>query len=70
MKNKDTNHSSMDMEHNHKKMEENKNTHDHENKDHSDYTCSMHPEVIQDHPGKCPKCGMFLEPIGGTGGDD
>ena len=24
------------------------------------YTCSMHPEVVQDHPGKCPKCGMKL----------
>ncbi len=22
----------------------------------------MHPEVIQDHPGSCPKCGMALEP--------
>ena len=22
----------------------------------------MHPEVIQDHPGNCPKCGMALEP--------
>ncbi|MDE1988852.1 MAG: copper-translocating P-type ATPase [Betaproteobacteria bacterium] len=29
------------------------------------YTCSMHPEVQQDHPGKCPKCGMNLEPVGG-----
>ncbi len=26
------------------------------------YTCPMHPEVIQDHPGVCPKCGMALEP--------
>jgi Cu+-exporting ATPase len=26
------------------------------------YTCPMHPEVIQDHPGSCPKCGMALEP--------
>jgi len=25
------------------------------------YTCSMHPEVQQDHPGNCPKCGMTLE---------
>lgn len=21
------------------------------------YTCPMHPEVQQDHPGSCPKCG-------------
>jgi Heavy metal binding domain len=26
------------------------------------YTCVMHPEVMQDHPGKCPKCGMTLVP--------
>jgi Cu+-exporting ATPase len=26
------------------------------------YTCPMHPEVRQDHPGECPKCGMTLEP--------
>lgn len=24
------------------------------------YTCEMHPEVISDKPGKCPKCGMEL----------
>ena len=24
------------------------------------YTCPMHPEVISDKPGKCPKCGMDL----------
>jgi hypothetical protein len=24
------------------------------------YTCVMHPEVISDKPGKCPKCGMTL----------
>lgn len=27
------------------------------------YTCPMHPEVRQDHPGNCPKCGMTLEPL-------
>lgn len=27
------------------------------------YTCPMHPEIIQDHPGNCPKCGMALEPM-------
>ncbi len=26
------------------------------------YTCPMHPEIVQDHPGSCPKCGMALEP--------
>jgi Flp pilus assembly protein TadB len=28
------------------------------------YTCPMHPEVISDVPGKCPKCGMKLVPKG------
>lgn len=33
------------------------------------YTCPMHPEVIQDHPGNCPKCGMALEPVT-SGGEE
>lgn len=28
------------------------------------YTCPMHPEIVRDHPGDCPKCGMALEPVG------
>lgn len=27
------------------------------------YICPMHPEVVQDHPGSCPICGMALEPV-------
>ncbi|WP_417262868.1 heavy metal translocating P-type ATPase [Celeribacter sp.] len=27
------------------------------------YTCPMHPEIVEDHPGDCPKCGMALEPM-------
>jgi len=27
------------------------------------YTCPMHPEIRQDHPGSCPKCGMTLEAV-------
>jgi Cu+-exporting ATPase len=26
------------------------------------YTCPMHPQIEQDHPGDCPICGMTLEP--------
>jgi P-type Cu+ transporter len=27
------------------------------------YTCPMHPEIRQERPGNCPKCGMTLEPV-------
>jgi len=27
------------------------------------YTCPMDPEVRQERPGACPKCGMALEPV-------
>lgn len=30
------------------------------------HTCPMHPEVRQDGPGSCPKCGMALEPVRAT----
>lgn len=28
-----------------------------------EYTCPMHPEIVQIGPGSCPKCGMALEPV-------
>jgi Cu+-exporting ATPase len=34
------------------------------------YTCPMHPEIRQDHPGHCPKCGMALEPLMPELGED
>jgi Cu+-exporting ATPase len=37
------------------------------------YTCPMHPEVQQDHPGVCPKCSMALETktvTAGTGDEE
>ncbi len=27
------------------------------------YTCPMHPEIVRDESGACPKCGMALEPM-------
>jgi Cu+-exporting ATPase len=29
-----------------------------------EWTCPMHPEIVRDAPGSCPKCGMALEPRG------
>ncbi len=31
------------------------------------WTCGMHPQVIQDHPGDCPICHMKLTPLVGDG---
>ena len=28
----------------------------------AEYTCPMHPEIVQVGPGSCPICGMALEP--------
>lgn len=38
----------------------------------AEYTCPMHPEVVQNGPGSCPKCGMDLEPksIAGNEGSE
>ncbi len=34
------------------------------------WTCSMHPQIRQDHPGNCPLCGMDLVPAAaGASGD-
>ena len=34
------------------------------------YTCPMHPEIVQLGPGSCPKCGMALVPMEGGEQDD
>jgi Cu(I)/Ag(I) efflux system membrane fusion protein len=34
------------------------------------YTCSMHPQIHEDHPGNCPICGMKLIKVELTGGND
>ena len=34
------------------------------------YTCPMHPEVQQQGPGDCPKCGMALEPMTPSADED
>ena len=39
--------------------------HDHEGETAGvvEYTCSMHPQIRQNEPGKCPICGMDLIPV-------
>lgn len=38
--------------------------------DNVQYTCPMHPEIIEDEPGNCPICGMSLEPLIATVEED
>ncbi|HEC32359.1 MAG TPA: YHS domain-containing protein, partial [Deltaproteobacteria bacterium] len=51
--------------HMHKHMHEDEHEHHHGKDEHvaaAEYTCPMHPEIVQNSPGTCPKCGMALEP--------
>jgi Cu+-exporting ATPase len=36
----------------------------------AEWTCPMHPEIVQAEPGNCPVCGMALEPREASGEDD
>ncbi|MUP39394.1 efflux RND transporter periplasmic adaptor subunit [Labilibaculum euxinus] len=46
--------------------------HNHESEDPTTWTCSMHPQIKQDKPGKCPICAMDLIPLTSmqSSGDD
>lgn len=37
--------------------------HEHSEEEHTIWTCSMHPQIRKDEPGKCPICGMDLIPL-------
>ena len=41
----------------------NHESHTHKDKAGTIWTCSMHPQIRQDKPGKCPICGMDLIPV-------
>ena len=45
--------------------------HDHEHiTEDQVWTCSMHPQIRSDKPGKCPLCAMDLIPLKSSGGSD
>ncbi|HUX57200.1 MAG TPA: efflux RND transporter periplasmic adaptor subunit [Bacteroidales bacterium] len=44
--------------------------HDHENSEVTIWTCSMHPQIRMDKPGKCPICAMDLIPLISAGSDE
>ncbi len=44
-------------------------THNHEHSEETTYTCSMHPQIRQNEPGKCPLCGMDLIPLAQNSGN-
>src|SRR5882724_9595733 len=48
------------MEHQHHQT---KNEINHTGHSFQKYTCPMHPQIVQDGPGKCPICGMTLVPL-------
>src|SRR5262245_21116114 len=35
----------------------------HQEHEQQQYICPMHPDVLANHPGNCPKCGMKLVPV-------
>ena len=45
-------------------------THDHAHEEATVWTCSMHPQVRSDKPGKCPICSMDLIPLSSLESDD
>lgn len=50
-----------EMDHSRMKQDSTKMEMDHDTtKMDNTYACSMHPGVISDKPGECPKCGMVL----------
>lgn len=43
---------------------------DHQHSAATEYTCSMHPQIRQNEPGKCPLCGMDLIPVSSSAAEE
>ena len=56
-------HSTREHDHEHPPSDDSGAAREQEKEKKQKYTCPMHPEVITDHPGNCPKCGMKLVPV-------
>jgi len=53
-------------EHHHHKVDPHGHSHESDTKAKDTYYCPMHPEIKQNKPGSCPKCGMNLVPEKGV----
>ena len=56
-----------DEHHSHDSIAEHTHSHDLQQDENGVWTCSMHPQIKQDKPGKCPICGMDLIPLRKSG---
>lgn len=56
-----------DKQHSHDSIEGHTHSHDLQQDENGVWTCSMHPQIKQDKPGKCPICGMDLIPLRKSG---
>jgi Cu(I)/Ag(I) efflux system membrane fusion protein len=54
----------------HSSSKEKSETTEHVHEESGVWTCSMHPQIRQDHPGKCPICAMDLIPLHTAGATD
>ena len=63
----DREHHCHDHEHQHHSHTSHSHSHSHSSEQPLDspsyYTCPMHPEIHEDKPGNCPKCGMALDRV-------
>nr|WP_129734078.1 efflux RND transporter periplasmic adaptor subunit [Parabacteroides goldsteinii] len=57
-------------DHSHDSIAGHSHSHDLQQDENGVWTCSMHPQIRQDKPGKCPICGMDLIPVRKSGNNN